>query len=1268
MRKICFPLLTLTVFCILAGIYLLDSSRINTVQKLVPVSPQKTEDYMLSSLNVTAISQDKRKLIWIGTSAGINVFNGKGYIQFSHNVSDTTALPDDYINVLHRDPKGRMWVGTQNGLARYEGGYRFHRIPLPDTNENITHIESVNDNLIVSNGKRWFKISGDQVQACDPPISSTATPATLSDYIQEICQVLGRNDIHEIDNILRKPKELISTLYKDAGGNLWIGYRNAGYEALSKNSATYTLANRNELAKATKGMDITCLATSGQLILAGTTLRLLVYDTQTKKLTETFYRDIFKQPAFRKQELGYLTTLPGNQACLVGNHEIVSAQVDRAQLHIGKRASNLPLLGSGTRVGSDIYASCEAPYIIKYRYGATDADSIAFKNKWYDEETQLTTLHNGDILLFMRDMHVALLSTQTGSVRELNPKGIGNPQNIDPAFARQDSKGNIWLGTKRSGLYRFDLSKNEVERTNFVNDVHIQGLQEDKKGQIWITTLKDATCFQPSTGAVLMNTLVSSSQNEWNRQYFDNAISQAPNGDIILGSSDGSIFLPITSGDKDLMANTTIKDGKEATYDNPTSLEKGLCVYGMDIKTTGGKSLALNDYEAQENLAAREGKQEVPHYTFAHDENDLTFRFFYPNFSWRSSLLFQYMLEGYDKEWSAPTYEHLANFANLSPGNYTFRIRLVSSPDLPPLAERSVRITIRPAFWASSAAWLLYVTLLGLLIYYINTLYLRIRSNRMLLKLEQRTNKMNMSFFANISHEFRNPITIIAGPLMQLLADETLPRHARATLDRICLSVNRMLRLIDQMLDFNQLETDALRLKVCPVDATAELERLATTFADSARVRGIGLDTRVTADDCLAWMDVDKLEKILSNLFTNALKHTPTGGHIVITATTENNQNADTADTAACRRLTISVYNSGSHIAADKMTDVFKRYYQLADTESGHHYGWGTGIGLYYVKRLATLHHGDVTVGNVVREGEAGVEFCVTLPVDREAYTDNETTAEAHSVMQLPVGRPSAEETPDNAATEGAGKRRILIVDDDTDVAQYIRSVFADTYDVHNRYSAESALADIEDLNPDIVLSDVVMGEMSGYDLCRRLKDNLSTSHIPVVLITAKSEMKEQIDGLRMGAVAYVTKPFDPFYLRALVESQLSAVKSLRRRLGESTDTQAVADVMADRDREFMDELYASMEKRSTEMDLNVATVCHDMLISPTKFNYKVKELTGDTPGAFFRKYKLNKAAALLREGRLNVAEVAAVTGFGTPSHFSVAFKRQFGVSPSEYK
>ena len=1244
------------LFCILVGIYTLDFNRIATVKKIEPKPKQTSKDYMLSSLNVTSIAQDHNRLIWIGTSAGINLYNGKDYIQFFHDSKDSTALPDDYINALYCDKEGRMWVYTQNGVARYEGGYRFHRLNKTEKAPRLEKSIRGSDDA----GTHGFGKS------------KTELPAEVLDALQ-------------------KPKELISTVFKDAGGNYWIGFRNAGYQVVSNNLIAYKKANNNPLAKATEGKDITFLQTVGQHILAGTTLRLYVYDTQNQKYKDYYYKDLFQKDLSRKypireessqKELVGIVPLDEHQAWLVGESDIVSCAIDGEHIRTIGRAYSYSL-GSATRMNRQIYIAHSSHYLLRHSFGTDTCDSLSIPSRWYDNETQLTTLHDGNILLFMKNMHIGILSTKTGKMKELKLSGLPNYSNIDPAFARQDSKGNVWLGTKRYGLYKLDLKKDHVERMGFINDVHIQGLLEDSLGQIWITTLKDAICYQPTTGAVLMNSLVSSSQNGWNRQFFDNSICLSPLGDIVFGSSDGCISIPPTSGDKDLVSNKKIKNGETTSYDNSKSLEKGLCVYTIDIKNKDGNSLVINDSIKNHS-----------HYTLAYNENDLTISFFYPNYSRRSSLMFQCKLEGYDKDWREPTYEHEAHFANLPSGDYTFKVRLVSSPNSPALAERDIRVTIKCAPWASAAAWLLYLSCIVFLLYFINSLYLRIRTNRMLLKQEQherereqRTNEMNMSFFANISHEFRNPITLIAGPLLSLKSNQSLPLPVQTTLDRVCLSVNRMLRLIDQMLDFNQLETDALRLRVSRVDVMKEIKEMASTFEESARVRNIQVkleinkceitnterindstDTKCTdkAADTMnsVWIDSDKLEKIMSNLFTNALKHTPDRGEIHIKARLSSST------------LEIAIYNSGSHIDEDKLTNVFKRYYQLADTPGSHHYGWGTGIGLYYVKRLVGLHHGNISVHNV----DGGVEFCFALPVNKDTYRNSEMTDEAHHVMQIPINNTKAvngdksiiSERHQNSESNCSTKRtKILIVDDDLDVAQYIRSIFVQDYIIENRYSAESALADMKEIAPDIILSDIIMGEMSGYDFCKAIKNNLLFSHIPVILITAKSNMNEQIDGLRLGAVAYVTKPFDPFYLKALVESQLSNLELLRKRLGESTDTKALTDIpedaLSEQDRKFMDELYALMEKRAAELDLNVATVCHDLLISQSKFNYKLKQLTGDTPGTFFRKYKLNKAAQLLKEGKYNASEIAVMVGFGTAAHFSVAFKKQFGVSPSDY-
>lgn len=280
------------------------------------------------------------------------------------------------------------------------------------------------------------------------------------------------------------------------------------------------------------------------------------------------------------------------------------------------------------------------------------------------------------------------------------------------------------------------------------------------------------------------------------------------------------------------------------------------------------------------------------------------------------------------------------------------------------------------------------------------------------------------------------------------------------------------------------------------------------------------------------WLDLDKLEKILGNLFTNALKHTEPGGVIRIQAGIKEEM------------LMISVFNSGKTIKEDKLQDVFKRYYQLADTQNPNLYGWGTGIGLYYVKRLVELHHGSIMVKNVhaVSETSAeaslrnGVEFTFFLPMDRSIYNKVEIAEQEKRVMQIPLSADcSMEAKPEE--NKKMNRPKILVVDDDVDVAQYLRHIFASDYEVVNRYSAEEALADLEEVKPDLILSDIIMDKMSGYEFCRVLKNDLMFSHIPVILITAMSKMSEQIEGLKLGAVAYVTKPFDPAYLKALVVS-----------------------------------------------------------------------------------------------------------------------------------
>ncbi len=1223
------------VFCVLLGKYCLDPNRMDTKQVLKTKGAQTSKDYMLSSLNVTAFARDKRELMWIGTSAGINVYDGKDYIQFFHDVKDTAALPDDYINTLHLDRKGRMWVGTQNGLARYVGAYRFHRIPLPEaTGGNVVAIEDAKDGVLVSDGRNTYLVKdNDEVVESSRQIVANNMKAPLPK-----------------DNfLLRKPRDIVAATYKDLGDNLWVGFRNAGYQIISKNRIAYKYANNNPLAQTTAGKDIISLERVGGRILAGTTLRLYVYDTQNKALHETYYRSMFDSlPSPEKLAVNYIVGYDDRRAWLVGNRQVLSTFVGNGHPEIVAKSPQLGLVGCGVKNGDHLYVSSDNHGLLCFSFADSRPASIPIGSKWFDSETQLTTLHNSDIFLFMKNMHLGIFSPKTGEWQELKASGIPDYASVDPAFVREDSYGHIWLGTKRYGLYCLDMASRKVDRIHSLNDVHVQGLVEDGHGQLWVTTLRDAFCINPKMKTLVMNSLVSSSsQGSEVWQFFDNSICLAPDGDVVFGSSDGCKFLSAPAMNTNFLS----------TY---AGIHAGrvLSIYSLETECPDGELKVID-----ENVSS--GSR----YTFAHDENTVRLRYFYPNYSRRSALMYQCKMEGLDQDWRKPSYQHEIEFQDLAPGKYTFRLRLISSPNVPALQERKVEIIILPSPWTCAAAWYLYFSIVAGLLYYVNFLYLRARSNHLLLLQEQqdkerekRANEMNMNFFANISHEFRNPITIIAGPLLALTTDKSLPDSVHRTLNRVCISVNRMLRLIDQMLDFNQLETDALRLKVSEVDVAEELRKMVEAFEESTKARGIQLQLSMSDGDYRVWIDSDKLEKVVSNLFTNALKHTPSETGIIRISTSVSDG-----------KLKVAVYNNGEHISEEKLQDVFKRYYQLADRQTSHRYGWGTGIGLYYVQRLVGLHHGEISVRNVE---QGGVEFRFFLPTDRAIYNKVEIAEQEHRVMQIPLEMKSPlegknEEGRVKNMSDGESRRKILVVDDDIDVAQYVSSLFNDRYEVVNRYSAEEALKDLEEVQPDVILSDVVMGEMSGYEFCKTIKSDLTFSHIPVILITAKSNMDEQVEGLRLGAVAYVTKPFDPSYLQALVESQLQHVKNLRKRLGEGTDTATLpeqeADTLSEPDRNFMNELYELMEKRSAEMELNVSTICHDLLISQSKFNYKLKELTGETPGSFFRKYKLNKAAQLLQAGKYNISEVAVLTGFSTAAHFSVAFKKQFGVSPSEF-
>lgn len=464
------------MFCLLAAIYCFNPGRRATLKVLQEKGKQTVRDMMLSSQSVTSIASDSRELMWIGTSAGLNVYDGKSYIQFGYDVKDTAALPDDYINVLHLDRKGRMWVGTQNGLARYVGAYRFHRVALPAHHHNIIAIEDSPEKhdslaILVSDGNQTYRIGGDE----------KITPSSHSIQPNNLHVPLPANL-----SILRKPVEVVTATFRDWGGNLWVGYRNAGVQIISQNRIAYKEANANALSGKTKGISVLTMATVGKHVLAGTALRVFAYDEKNGHLDQTLFRELFDSlPKPHQINLNNMVGYDDEHLWLVSEHQVLSCRINNERIEVLAKS---PLfksgLGLGLKVGNHLYVSSGKGCLLRFGFGKPQSEIIHISSPHFDNETKLAKLNDGNILLFMLGMHLAVLSPETGKIRDMKIADMPQEGSLDPAFAKEDSYGNIWLGTKRDGLYLMNKEKTHMQRVNILNDVHIQALVEDTKRQV----------------------------------------------------------------------------------------------------------------------------------------------------------------------------------------------------------------------------------------------------------------------------------------------------------------------------------------------------------------------------------------------------------------------------------------------------------------------------------------------------------------------------------------------------------------------------------------------------------------------------------------------------------------------------------------------------------------------------------------------------------------------------------------------------------------
>ncbi len=780
-----------------------------------------------------------------------------------------------------------------------------------------------------------------------------------------------------------------------------------------------------------------------------------------------------------------------------------------------------------------------------------------------------------------------------------------------PTAVMEDSRGDVWFGAFFNGLYRWSRSSGTTAHFPGIASPEVCSIEEDDDGHIWVGTLFGLSKLDPESGRTVN---YFRSDGTGGNQFNERASHRTPDGSLIFGGTHGLTFFNSSDADP-VRTIPLVFENLRVGNESPRPL-----AYSKDVR-------------------------------LKHDQDSFFISFAALDYSEFDRVRYFYRMEGFDSDWLDAGSVREAYYSNLPSGRYTFRVRVSDSEGTRIEAENSLRVRIYPAPMASWPAVLGYLSVFGVLTFFVGRFYARTRRERRAAEL----NRVNMSFFANVSHEFRTPLTVISGPVALLCADETLPPESRKLLVIVRRSVDRMLKLVNQLMDFNKLEGDALRLRVSRTDAVSALASITDIFRINAANKHIDIQTSGLEDAFITWLDGDKFDKIMGNLLSNAMKFTPEGGRIRISLDHSR------------ARMTVTVADTGRGVPANELERIFERYYQVIDSDTNTHQ-MGTGIGLYYARRLARLHHGDITASN---NPDCGATFTLVLPTGDEFYPTEERVAKEESQSDVfPIAVPVVKTagTPAAETPAAEGKATILVVDDDTEIGHYLATLLAPSYRVINRFDVESALRIVDEEAPDLILSDVVMPLVSGYELCRTIKNEPSHCHIPVVLVTAKIDVENQVEGLDAGADAYVTKPFDPAYLLALLKSLLKNRENVRSLLAHQTHADKLdKNALSPYDKAFMTDLYRLMEEELGNSELNIGLMTDALKISRTKFYYKVKGLTGTNPNLFFKTYRLNRAAELLREGRLNISEVADRTGFSTLSHFSTSFKEQFGVSPSKY-
>ncbi|MEO6454231.1 MAG: two-component regulator propeller domain-containing protein, partial [Ginsengibacter sp.] len=809
-----------------------------------------------------------------------------------------------------------------------------------------------------------------------------------------------------------------------------------------------------------------------------------------------------------------------------------------------------------------------------------------------------------------------------------------------------DSKGRLWIG--QTGLYLFDPKRNNfflyTDKAGLSTEF-IKGIEEDKEGNFWIATSNGVTQFNPETFSFKKYNTADGLQG---LEFEANAYYKTKDGEFFFGGVNGfNRFYP---------ENIKINRFKPPVY--LTDFQ----IFNQKI-LPGTKGSPLQNDISESNKIILSYKQAT-----------FSFGFAALNYTASENNRYAYKLKGLNKDWNYVGNERKASYTNLDPGTYTFYVKAANNDGIWNEEGRSVTIIITPPFWNT---W--WFQLLAAMAVATAALALYKFKRKLELRKIEETKKeemhnLQLQFFTNISHEFRTPLSLIIGPVEKLEKEDpnSAFTHFYKTIHR---NANRLMNLINELMDFRKVESGALKLHVMPGNLSLFLNETAEEFAELVVEKKIDFRLIIPESSSETWFDRQVLEKIIINLLSNSFKYTPEGG--IITTNVMDSLNGFKpsfanelilkSDYVAKKYIYIRVADNGIGISKESIAHLFERYYKISDTHLG------SGIGLAFVKSLTFLHKGNIYVYS---ERNKGTEIIIAIPCSKQDYekkerwmNDNkETKLESvqakYQHYHLPV---NGNYQADKEQKESRNKQHILIADDNEELRNFLYQSLGSYYNITVAENGNTGFAKAKEEYPDLIISDVMMPGINGIEFCKMIKEDIETSHIPFLMLTAKDALDSRIEGIESGADYYFSKPLSIELLLLTIQNIFTQKQKLKEHYTKNHHADAKELVHTAKDKTFIDELLGLIESQLTNPDMDVEYICNNIGMSRTKLYQKIKGITGQSIGDFVRTIRLKKAIYIMTHEDTSITDIMYRVGIQTQSYFTKAFKKEFGKTPSQF-